>query len=233
MTHKCVGKLAIIGSYNGLLPGRHQAIIWANAGILLIGPIEIFQWNLNTLRQRQHGRHIADDTFKGIFLIKISLKFVPRGSIKNIPALVQIMAWRRPGNRPQWVNRNFYIFIQENAFENVVWKMATILTRPQWVNQCQPFHSGLIVLKGDLTVTQWNLEGVSLTFHELSKIFSRNVCIAKILHLMRISSWNFVCVPKSQCFGHTHKVFAWILHLKCDFWNCIFKRDYFKELMKL
>ena len=32
--------------------------------------------------------------------IKISLKFVPKGPINNIPALVQIMAWRRPGNKP-------------------------------------------------------------------------------------------------------------------------------------
>ena len=40
MTHICVSNLAIIGSDNGLSPGRRQAIIWTNAGILLIGPIE-------------------------------------------------------------------------------------------------------------------------------------------------------------------------------------------------
>ena len=40
MTHICVGKLTIIGSDNGLSPGRRQAIIWTNAGILLIGPLE-------------------------------------------------------------------------------------------------------------------------------------------------------------------------------------------------
>ena len=34
------------------------------------------------------------------FSIKISLKFVPMGPINNIPALVQIMAWRRPGDKP-------------------------------------------------------------------------------------------------------------------------------------
>ena len=34
----CVGNLTIIGPDNGLLPGRCQAIIWTNAGILLIGP---------------------------------------------------------------------------------------------------------------------------------------------------------------------------------------------------
>ena len=38
VTHICVSKLTIIGSDNGLSPGRHQAIIWTNAEILLIGP---------------------------------------------------------------------------------------------------------------------------------------------------------------------------------------------------
>ena len=62
---------------------------------------------LNTLRPRQNGRHFTDDTFKRIFMnenviifIKISLKFVPGGPINNIHALVQIMAWRRPGDKP-------------------------------------------------------------------------------------------------------------------------------------
>ena len=40
VSHICVGKLTIIGSDNGLSPGRRQAIIWTNAGILLIGPLE-------------------------------------------------------------------------------------------------------------------------------------------------------------------------------------------------
>ena len=39
MTHICVGKLTNIGSYNALSPGRRQAIIWTNAGILLIRPL--------------------------------------------------------------------------------------------------------------------------------------------------------------------------------------------------
>ena len=62
---------------------------------------------INTLRPRQLGRHFLDDIFKYIFLndnlwilIKISLKFVPEGTINNIPALVQIMAWRRLGDKP-------------------------------------------------------------------------------------------------------------------------------------
>ena len=62
---------------------------------------------VNILRSGQNGRQFPDDIFKCIFLkenvwisIKISLKFVPKGPINNIPALVQIMAWHRPGDKP-------------------------------------------------------------------------------------------------------------------------------------
>ena len=61
----------------------------------------------NTLRPRQDGCYFADDVLKCIFLnenvwisLKIPLKFVPMGPINNIPALVQIMAWRRSGDKP-------------------------------------------------------------------------------------------------------------------------------------
>ena len=50
---------------------------------------------------------LADDIFKGIFVnerfcisIQISLKFVPKGSVDNKSALVQVMAWRRTGDKP-------------------------------------------------------------------------------------------------------------------------------------
>ena len=61
--------------------------------------LSIIWEDLNTLRPRQNGCHFADDTFKRIFLkenvrisIKISLKFVPKSPIDNIPALFQIMS---------------------------------------------------------------------------------------------------------------------------------------------
>ena len=41
LIHICVGNLTIIGSDNGLSPGWRQAIIWTNAGILLIRPLGI------------------------------------------------------------------------------------------------------------------------------------------------------------------------------------------------
>ena len=83
---------------------------------------------ISTLRPRQNGRHFADDTFKRIFVnknvrifIEISLKFVPRGPINNIPALVQIMAWRRPGDRP--LSEPMIVCLPTHI----------CVTRPQWV----------------------------------------------------------------------------------------------------
>ena len=68
---------------------------------------QLWRYIFNTLRPRQNGRCFADGTFKRIFLnenvrisIKIALKFVPKGPINNVPALVQIMAWRRSGDKP-------------------------------------------------------------------------------------------------------------------------------------
>ena len=50
---------------------------------------------------------LADNIFRCIFLnekdriaIQVSLKFVPRSPIDNKPALVQVMAWHRTGNKP-------------------------------------------------------------------------------------------------------------------------------------
>ena len=86
---------------------------------------------LNTLRPRQNGRRLADDVFKCIFLsenvwilIKISLKFVPRGPINNIPSLV----WRRLGDKP----------LSETMMVKL--PMHICVTRSQWVNTYSPRH---------------------------------------------------------------------------------------------
>ena len=78
---------------------------------------------INTLRPRQNGRRFQDDIFKWIFLnenvwisIEISLKFVPKGEINNIPALVRIMAWRRPGC---W---RIYASLGLNELRRVLWQ---------------------------------------------------------------------------------------------------------------
>ena len=57
----------------------------------------ILQISFNTWRPRWNGRHFADDIFlnENVWIsLKISLAFVPKFRINNIPALVMIMAWR-------------------------------------------------------------------------------------------------------------------------------------------
>ena len=85
---------------------------------------------LNTLNPRQNGRHFADDTFKCIFVnenvwisITIWLGFVPKDPINNIQALVQIMAWRRPGDKP--LSEPMMISLPTHI----------CVTRPQWVKK--------------------------------------------------------------------------------------------------
>ena len=75
------------------------------------------------------GRDKMAEIFKWVFLDenvwisnKISSKFVLWGPINNIPALVQIMAWRRPGNKP----------LSEPVM--VISMTQICVTRPQWVN---------------------------------------------------------------------------------------------------
>ena len=111
--------------------------------------------SLNTLRPRQNGRHFPDDIIKCIFLnenawtsLQISLKFVPKVRIDNIPALVQIMAWRRPGDKP--------------LSEPMVVSFLThiCVARPQWVNHgvcfnIYRFALYLSIIFPDVTLIRW------------------------------------------------------------------------------
>ena len=133
----------------------HQAITWINVDFSLVRFCGIHMNAITTGTQ--------DIILHSEVSFKISLKFVPKGPINNIAALVQIMACRRPGDkplsepmmvslpmhicvtRPQWVNQtprnkfqwnlnlNFLIFIQENAFENVICQNGSHFVQGGWV----------------------------------------------------------------------------------------------------
>ena len=56
--------------------------------------------NVNTLRQRQIGQHLADHISKCIFMNQnIPILFL-RVTFCNIPSIVQVMAWNQPGDKP-------------------------------------------------------------------------------------------------------------------------------------
>ena len=66
-----------------------------------------WDWLLTHLPIDKMTANLSDDIFKYIFFdekysisIRISLKFVPRGLIDNRPVLVQVIAWRRTGDKP-------------------------------------------------------------------------------------------------------------------------------------
>ena len=102
-------------------------------------------FRVNTLRPKPNGRSFTDDSFKWIFLnkivwisLKISLKFVPKGPINNIPALVWIMAWRRSGNKP----------LSEPMLVSLPTHIC--VTSPQWVKgfnmKCKYIYCGMVEL---------------------------------------------------------------------------------------
>ena len=88
--------------------------------------VRMGQSPVTTLRPKQNGRHFADDILKCIFLNEnvwiLSLKFVPKGLINNNPALVQVMTWRRPGDKP--LSEAMMVRLPTHIY----------VTRPQWVN---------------------------------------------------------------------------------------------------
>ena len=149
------------------------------------------------LLPRQNGCHFADNIFKCIFfnenmwiLIKISQKIVPKGPISNIPALIQITAWRQPGDKP----------LSEPMMVRHI-----CATRPQWVNRVtwQPLL-GLLswyLLLGHVVKSLIHLEignpyicpifnGVSQTWlHNLSRVVSPSngpqaTCPTEFTHLL-------------------------------------------------
>ena len=132
--------------------GEHRGWLWGLSPqwtlLSLLSTCPIFYSSLcqscNTLRPRQNGRHFPDNIFKCIFLnesiwiaIEISLKFVPKGPINNIPALVQIMAWHRPGDKP----------LSEPMLVCLLTHIC--VTRPQWVKEQVPmneYHRAVLFL---------------------------------------------------------------------------------------
>ena len=118
-------------------PHRHQVVVevhWRGAQrwrfiSWVVATFNHVGGSFNSLRPRQNRRHLADEIFKCIFWnenvwisITVSLKFVPKGPINNIPALVQIMAWRRPGDKP--LSGPMMVRLPTHI----------CVTRPQWVN---------------------------------------------------------------------------------------------------
>ena len=152
----------------------------------------------NTLRPRQNGRHFPDDIFNCIFLngnvwisLKIPLKLVPKGPINNIPALVQIMAWRRSGDkplsepmmvsllthicvtRPQWVNLwyaecSFWIYDNILTFTNISWHCDGAMDILLCERQGSRMDVDALVMQGRQAISICNIDLVILEYYGFS-----------------------------------------------------------------
>ena len=58
----------------------------------------------------------------------------------------------------------------------------------------------------------------------------QNICVLQKSYFL--SEFQAETLHVCPCFGHMYQVSAWNSHHKCDFWHCIFSRDYFGELTK-
>ena len=139
-----------------------------------------FCWPFNAFRSRENVRQFPDDLFNWIFLneniwilIKTSFKFISKGPINNISAMVQIMAWHRPGDKP--------------LSEHMVFSLLThiCVTRSQWVKLC---------LLADITRSLNNQEGAYCPACRTSLIATRFwvVMICPIIKCLTVLEFSFI-----------------------------------------
>ena len=96
------------------------------------------------------------------------------------------------------------------------------VTRPQWVNT---------ILMACETSFSWDPSGCFTNVSWARQNIRSKFYVAQKSHLMvRISSWNFACVPIAMLWVHALS-FSWKFS-PYDFWHCIFSRNYFGELTK-
>ena len=145
---------------------RQQFRLWRQQAITRVNVDQIAIWRYYSHSYLTHwGRdemnNISQTTFSNVyssmkmfeFRSKFHwLKFVPKGPINNIPALVQIMAWRRSGDKP--------------LSEPIMVSLPThiCVTRPQWIKNKARMNAFLIHFKQYLmnTSATFNTYGVNL-----------------------------------------------------------------------
>ena len=143
----CVSKLNIIGSDNGLSPTRHQAIIWTNAGILLIRPLrtnfsEIFIEVYTFSFKKMHSKMSSGKWrpfYLGLNVLRQYIQIIHSIDIGDELALLdyQIISRSKSHVRKCWamwsihVSVNYATIGSDNCLSTVQWQ--AIIQSP---NQC-------------------------------------------------------------------------------------------------
>ena len=116
--------------------------------------------------------------------------FVPRGPINNIPTMVQVMAWPRPGNKP--------------LSEPMMVRLPThiCVTPPQWVNGDSP--STVMLLTTNFDMFSFDFSWGPFYWHGLTLI------PAWISDYIHYKVWYEIIYPLSNSNGATDEVWEWI-----------------------
>ena len=163
--------------------------IWiSHRDVLSIAIMRFIITSINSLRPWPTRRHFADDIFKCIFenenewiSPRIPLKFVPKVRINNIPALVQIKALRRPGDKP----------LSEPMM--VSWLTHICVTRPQWVNG--RWNTVMLLYHNTFKYSHISNDHWSIYMFKRqtqSTTYSSNVCLSHtFLHFSSDHVWSY------------------------------------------
>ena len=150
---------------------------------------------INTLRLRQNGPHFPDNIFKCIFfnknvliLLKISLKFVPSFQISNILALVQMMAWHLPGDKP--LSEPMMVSLLTHICVTLPeWVMAysacmeTTMTRQHWIDLHNAKSYQWMTNNGFFTWIIYHIHSLVCHINHITECMEFNSISIEIVHL--------------------------------------------------
>ena len=179
----------------------------------VLKPRRLLRFTVNTLRPRQNSPTLSGNIFKCILLnenvsvsIKISWKFVPTIPINNIPKLVQIMAWRRPRDKPS--SDPMMVSLQ----------MHICVTRLEWVKAAKShvFHNGSImaIQMYYLYCVRWvelcDLRGLSMNISSSTVVVRCGPVIDQCLVLLQLVLTDVLAT--SLEFHHWHQWPCFTMH---------------------
>ena len=116
---------------NAIPSGPSAGTVITGGEYLPTGTSALTHWGRNKMAAIFHTTFSNSFSLMKIYELRLRFhKFVPKVRIDNIPALVQIMAWRRPGDKP----------LSEPMMVQLLTHIC--VTRPQWVNSLAPGRCG-------------------------------------------------------------------------------------------
>ena len=194
MTYICVGKLTIIAPDNGLSPGRRQAIIWTNVGILLFGPLGT--------KFNEISNEIHTFSFKKMHLNRSSAKWRP--FFLGLNVLSMLLLWFYDSNTIYVLNMwsqlvcSRIFFLIEITIINII--VIIIINPYSW-------HEIRLKCKNCIQIYMYKTPGILVSFKrsrcQKSPLSLWHVWIHLSIYMMTSSNGNIFRVTGHLCVEFT------------------------------